>query len=146
MAKGVNKVILLGRVGQDPEVRQAGTTNVVQFSLATSESWNDKSGQKQERTEWHRCKAFGKLADICAQYVHKGDQIYVEGKLQTSEWTDQQGQKRYATDILFNEMQMLSPKNSTGGTAQAPVQTPAQRPAAPVQNGQPTDFDDDIPF
>lgn len=144
MAKGVNKVILVGRVGQDPEVRQAGSTNVVQFSLATSESWNDKGGQKQERTEWHRCKAFGKLADICGQYVHKGDMLYVEGKLQTSEWTDAQGQKRYATDILFHEMQMLGSKNGAAPQQpQAPAQ-PHQGQGKPAET--PMDFDDDIPF
>lgn len=140
--KGVNKVILLGRIGQDPEVRfMPNGEAVANFTMATSESWQDQQGQKQERTEWHRLVAFRKLAEIISQYVHKGSQLYVEGKLQTREWQDQQGQKRYTTEIVIDEMQMLDPKpvDQANGylpdqARQAQQQRPASRQAAP-QNG-----------
>ena len=113
MAKGVNKVILLGRLGGDPESRPAGTTTVANFTIATSEKYKDKQDQWQERTEWHRIVAWGKLADICAQYLHKGSQVYVEGKLQTRSW-EKEGVKQYTTEVVINEMQMLDGKPNGG--------------------------------
>ena len=108
MASGVNKVILIGRLGGDPEVRY--TTNggaVANFNLATNESWTDKSGQKQERTEWHRVVIWGKMAELCGQYLSKGRQAYVEGRLQTREWNDKEGNKRYTTEIIAQNIQFL---------------------------------------
>ncbi len=105
---GVNKVIIVGRLGADPEVKtiSAGTT-VARLNVATSESWTGKDGQKQERTEWHRITVWGKLAEICGKHLSKGRQVYVEGRLQTRQWEDPQGQKRYATEIVANTVQFL---------------------------------------
>jgi len=109
MARGVNKVILVGNLGADPEMRHTGGgTAICTFNLATSESWTDKqSGEKQERTEWHRVKIFGRLAEIAGEYLKKGRQVYIEGSLRTDKYTDKQGVERYSTDIIANEMQML---------------------------------------
>jgi single-strand DNA-binding protein len=109
MARGINKVILVGNLGADPEVRYtAGGTAIASLSVATSEQWTDKqSGQKQERTEWHRVKLFGRLAEIAGEYLKKGRQVYVEGSLRTDKYTDKQGVERYSTDIIANELQML---------------------------------------
>ena len=109
MSKAVNKVFLLGYVGQDPDKRQTQTGNaVVNLSLATSETWLDKNdNSKQERTEWHRLVLFGKVADIAAQYVKKGDRLHVEGRIQTRKWTDQNGNDRYQTEIIVNDITML---------------------------------------
>ena len=119
MASGVNKVILIGRLGGDPEVRY--TTNggaVANFNLATNESWTDKSGQKQERTEWHRVVIWGKMAELCGQYLSKGRQAYVEGRLQTREWNDKEGNKRYTTEIVAQSVQFLGgPGERTSSTA-----------------------------
>jgi single-strand DNA-binding protein len=105
---GINKVILVGHLGKDPEVRQiAPNQNVCQFRIATSENWVDKSGQKQERTEWHSIVVWGKMAEICGKYLAKGRQVYVEGRLQTRSWEDQQGQKRYTTEIVASTVQFL---------------------------------------
>ena len=104
----VNKVMILGRLGQDPETRETNSGNsVCNFSVATSESWKDKSGEKQEKTEWHRVAAFGKLAEICGQYLSKGSQCFVEGKLQTRSWEDNAGEKRYTTEILASSVQFM---------------------------------------
>src|ERR1051326_8193501 len=104
----VNKVILVGRLGQNPEVRYTPSgAAVANFSVATNESWTDKSGQKQERTEWHRVVVWGKLAELCGKYLSKGRQCYIEGRLQTRQWEDQQGQKRYTTEIVANTVQFL---------------------------------------
>ena len=104
---GVNKVIIIGRLGADPEMKAVGQgSTVTRLSVATSESWTDKNGQKQERTEWHRITVWGKLAEICGKYLQKGRQVYVEGKLQTRSWEDN-GQKKYATDIVANTVQFL---------------------------------------
>lgn len=116
MAVGVNKVILIGRLGADPEVRY--TTNggaVANFNLATNEAWTDKSGQKQERTEWHRIVAWGKLGELCGQYLSKGRQAFVEGKLQTREWTDKDGGKRYTTEIVAQAIQFLGSPGADRG-------------------------------
>lgn len=108
MASGVNKVFLIGRLGQDPEVRYTPNGGAVaNFSLATSESWNDKSGQKQEKTEWHRIVVWGKLGELCGQYLSKGRQAFIEGRLQTREWVDKEGQKKYTTEIVANNVQFL---------------------------------------
>lgn len=161
MARGINKVILVGTVGKDPEVRysQAGSANVT-LSLATNESWKDKNGEKQERTEWHRLKFFGKLAEIAGEYVKKGQQLYVEGSLRTDKYTDKQGIERYTTDIIVNEMQMLGGRPS-GERSASPAERgdwsddgfstpkPSARPAAskPAESLADNDpFGDDVPF
>jgi single-strand DNA-binding protein len=108
MAGGVNKVILIGNLGADPEVRfTPGGQAVANFRIATNESWTDKNGQKQERTEWHRIVAWGKLAELCGEYLKKGRQAYVEGRLQTREWTDKEGRKNYTTEIIASTVQFL---------------------------------------
>ena len=114
--KGVNKVILVGNLGNDPEVRYMPNGNAVaNLSLATSESWKDQQGQVQERTEWHRLTMYRRLAEIAGEYLKKGSQIYVEGKLQTRKWQDQQGQDKYTTEIIVDRMQMLGGRNNNGG-------------------------------
>ncbi len=159
MAKGVNKVIIVGNLGQDPEVRYMPNGNAVaNITVATSESWKDQQGQMQERTEWHRIVLYRRLAEIAGEYLRKGSKVYLEGRLQTREWQDQQGQKRYTTEISANEMQMLD-RRYTGTGAPAggqPASRPAQqRPAAgapagaapgPTYKEPPMNFDDDIPF
>lgn len=117
---GINKVILIGHLGADPEVKTiTGGNTVARLSVATSEKWTDRDGNKQERTEWHRVNAWGKLAELCQKYLSKGRQVYVEGRLQTRSWEDQQGQKKYATEIVANAVQFLGPKqgerSSSGG-------------------------------
>ena len=108
MASGVNKVILIGRLGTDPEVRYTSNGGAVaNFSLATNESWTDKAGQKQEKTEWHKIVVWGKVAELCGQYLSKGRQAFVEGRLQTREWLDKEGQKRYTTEIVGQNIQFL---------------------------------------
>ncbi|MCP3104722.1 single-stranded DNA-binding protein [Myxococcus sp. K15C18031901] len=108
MAGGVNKVILIGNLGADPEVRfTPGGQAVANFRIATSESWNDKNGQKQERTEWHRIVVWGKLAELCGEYLKKGRQCYVEGRLQTREWTDKENRKNYTTEVVANAVTFL---------------------------------------
>lgn len=128
--KGVNKVILVGNIGQDPEVRYMPNGNAVaNLSLATSESWKDQSGQLQERTEWHRLTMYRRLAEIAGEYLKKGSQVYVEGKLQTRKWQDQQGQDKYTTEIIVDQMQMLGGRGgqSEGGFQGQPRQAPAQQ-------------------
>ena len=150
MARGVNKVILVGNLGQDPEVKYMPSGQAVcNISIATTDSWNDKStGEKQERTEWHRVVFFRRLAEIAGEYLRKGSQVYVEGRLQTRKWQDQSGNDRYTTEIVVNDMQMLGGRGGAGGGFDnAP---PAgQEPAAttpPSSSGTGDDFDDDIPF
>ena len=118
MARGINKVILVGNLGADPETRAmpSGTT-VANLRIATSESWRDKqSGEQQERTEWHRVVLFGRLGEIAAEYLKKGSQVYIEGSLRTRKWQDKQGQERYSTEIVGNDMQMLCGRGGGGGT------------------------------
>ncbi|RDV25551.1 single-stranded DNA-binding protein [Alteromonas aestuariivivens] len=124
-SRGVNKVILVGNLGNDPEVRYMPNGNAVaNLSLATSESWKDQQGQVQERTEWHRLTMYRRLAEIAGEYLKKGSQIYVEGKLQTRKWQDQQGQERFTTEIIVDQMQMLGGRaeggNAGGGYQQRP--------------------------
>ncbi len=151
MARGVNKAILIGNLGAEPEVRY--TTNnraVANVRLATAESWKDReTGQQQERTEWHRVTFYGPLAEIVKEYLHKGSQIYVEGRIQTRKWQDKDGQDRYTTEIVANEMQMLGGRGG-GGSGTAPMErnTPSSRPSSQDTgfDSGPADFDDDIPF
>lgn len=156
MARGVNKVILVGNVGVTPELRQTTDgTSVVTLSLATSESWKDKqTGQKQERTEWHRVVFFRQLADIVSQYVRKGAKLYVEGSIRTRKWVDQQGVERYSTEIMASDMQMLDSRESDGGRTpplSAYIEQSQPAPAGQVAAASTPDtmmgFDDDmIPF
>ncbi len=139
----INKVILVGNLGRDPEVSYTPSgMAVAKFSIATSEKWKDKkSGEMQERTEWHRITAFGRLGEICGEYLSKGRQVYIEGRLQTSSW-EKDGVTRYSTDIIANEMKMLGSRSS------ADASTPPEPPQTPEYSGPPLPDreDDDIPF
>ncbi|SDM13164.1 single-strand binding protein [Modicisalibacter muralis] len=128
MARGVNKVILIGNLGQDPDVRFMPSGNpVANLRIATTDSWTDKqSGQRQERTEWHSVVLFNKLAEIAQQYVKKGSRIYIEGRLQTRKWQGQDGQDRYSTEIVANDMQMLDSRGGQGGGGGDYAQQPQQ--------------------
>jgi single-strand DNA-binding protein len=166
MARGINKVIVVGNLGSDPETRYtASGTPITTLSVATSEQWTDKqSGQKQERTEWHRVKMFGRLAEIAGEYLKKGRQVYIEGSLRTDKYTGKDGIERYSTEIIANEMQMLGgggdmggggggggggyrnrpPQQRSGGGGQQPQQYGGGGAPAPAPGG---DFvDDDVPF
>jgi single-strand DNA-binding protein len=148
MSKGVNKVIIVGNLGTDPEVRHAGSgMTITTLKVATSESWTDKtSGEKKEKTEWHRVKLFGKLAEIAGEYLAKGRQVYIEGSLRTEKYQAKDGTDRYSTDIVAIEMQLLGGKpDGTRAPAPAPAK-PAQRPASRQPAPPAGDFDDDIPF
>lgn len=150
MARGVNKVILVGNLGNDPEVKYMPSGGAVtNVSIATTDSWKDKgSGEKQERTEWHRVVFFNRLAEIAGEYLRKGSQVYVEGRLQTREW-EKDGVKRYSTEIVASEMQMLGGR-SGGGSASfdesPPQRQSSQRAPAPAPAPAADEFDDDIPF
>ena len=154
MARGINKVILVGNVGVDPEVRYMPNGNAVAtISVATSETWKDKqTGEKQERTEWHRVVCFNRLGEIVGEYIRKGTKLYVEGSLKTRKWQDQQGQDRYTTEIIASDIQMLDSKNSGGyqeaPTASAPKQhnSPANNPPSNSSQDAFAELDDDIPF
>ena len=164
MARGVNKVILVGNLGKDPETRyMPGGSAVTNLSVATTEAWKDKqSGDQQERTEWHKVAMFGRLAEIAAEYLRKGSQIYIEGKLRTRKWQDKEGKDRYTTEIVADEMQMLGSKGggasagaaagaaaggAGGGAAAGAGGGSGSGRAAVNDNGGPAgDFDDDIPF
>ena len=153
MAKGVNKVTLIGNLGNDPEVRYSGNGNAVaNVSLATAESWRDKdSGEQQERTEWHRVVFFGRLAEIVSEYLHKGSQIYVEGRLQTNKWQDKEGNDRYTTQIVANEMQMLGGRGGTSNNKEPAPESDdtvdsSPKKSEPIAKSPADDFDEDIPF
>lgn len=138
----VNKVILVGNLGRDPEVRYTeDDKTIANISIATSETWKDKSGEKQEKTEWHRVTFFGKLADVVGQYLVKGSQVYVEGRLQTRKWLDKDGQDRYTTEIIADRMQMLGGKGQASQDASEPA---AEKPAKAPSKFD--DLEDDIPF
>lgn len=140
---GVNKVILVGRLGADPELRYTPSgAAVANFTMATSENWKDKEGQKQEKTEWHKIVVFAKLAEICGQYLNKGKQIYIEGRIQTRQWEDRDGNKRYTTEIVANQMQMLGSPSQNQQQA-APAGAPGNAPRA--GENEPPELDD-IPF
>ena len=150
----VNKVILVGRLGKDPETRyMTNGEAVTNATLATSENWKDKSGEKQEKTEWHNLVFYRRLAEVDGEYLKKGSQIYVEGKITTDKWQDKEGKDRYTTKIVVNEMQMLGGKASGGGSfevvdkpaASAPTGAPDAGKPAPAKGGF-DNFDDDIPF
>ena len=144
---GLNKAILIGNLGRDPEVRYtADGTAVATFSIATSEAWNDKStGEKKERTEWHRIVMFGKLAEISGEYLSKGKQVYVEGRLQTREWEDKEGNKRTTTEIVASQMLMLGSRADTNTTRSSSFSSASSAPEKPDMPYPETE-DDDIPF
>jgi len=144
MARGINKVIIVGNLGADPDSRAMPSGNAVtNISVATSESWNDRdTGEKQEKTEWHRVVFFNRLAEIAAQYLKKGSQVYVEGKLQTRKWEDKEGNERWTTEVVANQMQMLGDRMS-GDTSN----DNASSSQSSSDNDNPDiEFDDDIPF
>jgi single-strand DNA-binding protein len=164
MARGINKVIIVGNVGQDPETRYMPSGSAVtNFTVATNESWKDKqTGEQKDRTEWHRVAMFNRLAEIAAEYLRKGSQVYIEGTLRTRKWQGQDGQDRYTTEIIADEMQMLGGRGGGaggggsfgggggqqgGGQQGGGQQSSGQQGggSAPPQPG-PDDFDDDIPF
>lgn len=145
MANGLNKVILIGNLGRDPEVRYTpGGLAVANFSMATSETWTNKEGEKETRTEWHRIVAWGKLGEICGEYLSKGKQIYIEGRIQTREWEDKEGNKRYTTEIIALQMLMLGSRESADESRPSPssdMETP-NLSEPPISKTK----DDDIPF
>ncbi len=152
----VNKVILIGNLGKDPEVRYLPSGDAVaNISIATTETWKDKGGEKQEKTEWHRVSMFSKLAEIAGEYLKKGSQVYIEGRLETRKWTDKEGHERYSTEIRADRMQMLGSR-SGGSERMAPPDddtTPPRSAAAPAKKaagagkgGNFDDLEDDIPF
>ncbi|HEY1284347.1 MAG TPA: single-stranded DNA-binding protein [Steroidobacteraceae bacterium] len=158
MARGVNKVIIVGNLGADPETRAmpSGST-VANLRIATTENWKDRqTGEQQERTEWHRVVLFGRLGEVAAEYLRKGSQVYIEGSLRTRKWTDKQGTERYSTEIVGNDMQMLGGRGggggggerSSGGGGRPPREEgDYAEPSAPSGGGSRSDdFDDDIPF
>lgn len=148
MARGVNKVILVGNLGADPEVKYMPNGNAVaNVTLATSESWKDKqSGENREKTEWHRVVFFRRLAEIVGEYLKKGSQVYIEGKLQTRKWQDKNGVDRYTTEIVANEMQMLGGRGGGGSADFGGAAASQSAPAAAAPAATADDFDDDIPF
>lgn len=159
MAKGINKVIIVGNLGADPEVRYtASGSAIANITVATSEQWKDKtSGEKQEKTEWHRIVMFNRLGEIAGEYLKKGSQVYIEGRLQTRKWQDKSGQDRYTTEIVANEMQMLGGRGggesggyggqSGGGNRPQAAQKSDPFSGTPeFDGGAAPDFDDDIPF
>ncbi len=154
MARGINKVIIVGNLGQDPETRYMPSGSAVtNFTVATNESWKDKqTGEQKDRTEWHRVAMFNRLAEIAAEYLRKGSQVYIEGKLRTRKWQGQDGNDRYTTEIIADEMQMLGGRGGSGGGGNFGGQSGGGKGGsgqgggnAPPQPG-PDDFDDDIPF
>ena len=149
MARGVNKAILVGHLGRDPEIRYtAGGDAVANLNIATTDSWRDKqTGENTERTEWHRVVMFRRLAEIAGEYLKKGSQVYIEGRLQTRKWQDQNGQDRYTTEIVAGEMQMLGSRAGGGVQPSNPMPDRATASAPAAADEAPMgDFDDDIPF
>jgi single-strand DNA-binding protein len=151
MARGINKVIIVGNLGGDPETRYMPSGSAVtNLTVATNESWKDKqTGEQKDRTEWHKVAMFNRLAEVAAEYLRKGSQVYIEGKLRTRKWQDKSGQDRWTTEIIADEMQMLGGRGGAGGGGggSAPMSSSqdSSPPSAPPQAG-PDDFDDDIPF
>ena len=158
MAGGVNKVILIGNLGADPEVRfTGGGQAVANFRIATSESWKDKNGQLQERTEWHRIVVWGKQAELCGEYLKKGRQCYVEGRLQTREWTDKESKKNWTTEVVALSVRFLGPRSDGASSGPRPQSTPTNGaeghsnqgdygPPPMEDPGQMPTGGDDIPF
>lgn len=150
MARGINKVIIVGNLGGDPETRYMPSGSAVtNLTVATNESWKDKqTGEQKDRTEWHKVAMFNRLAEIAAEYLRKGSQVYIEGKLRTRKWQDKSGQDRWTTEIIADEMQMLGGRGGAGGGGGSAPMSSGQDsgpPSSPPQTG-PDDFDDDIPF
>jgi single-strand DNA-binding protein len=145
MSRGINKVIIVGNLGNDPDTRYMPSGSAVtNLSVATNESWKDKqTGEQKDRTEWHKVAMFGRLAEIAAEYLRKGSQVYIEGKLRTRKWQDKDGQDRYTTEIVADEMQMLGGRGGAGGGAPS-MNDSSDRSPPPRASGD--DFDDDIPF
>jgi single-strand DNA-binding protein len=148
MARGVNKVIIVGNLGNDPDTKYMPSGSAVtNLSVATNESWKDKqTGEQKDRTEWHRVAMFGRLAEIAAEYLRKGSQVYIEGKLRTRKWQDQQGNDKYTTEIIADEMQMLGGRSGGGAPAMGGGSGGPPPSAPPQGGGSGSDFDDDIPF
>ena len=154
MAGSVNKVILIGNLGQDPESRTTpGGTTVTNIRIATTDSWTDRqSGEKKENTEWHTVVMWNRLGEIAAEYLRKGSQVYIEGRLQTRKWQDKSGNDRYSTEVVASDMQMLGGRGGGGGAAQetrdsrGSAARSGAAPAAAPAGGSGADFDDDIPF
>ena len=147
----VNKVIVVGNLGKDPETRFLPDGKAVcNFSVATTDKWTDKAtNEKKEATEWHRISSFGRLAEICGEYLKKGSQVYIEGKLRTRKWQDKEGQDRYSTDIIADVMQMLGSRSGMGGGEPREMREPSaagESKPAKKPTGQFQDMDDDIPF
>ena len=156
MARGINKVILVGHLGADPESRSMPSgRNVTNLRLATSESWKDKqSGEQKERTEWHAIVLYDRLGEVASEYLRKGSQVYIEGRIQTRKWQDKEGKDRYTTEIIANDMQMLGGRGGAGGGSGSQSEPRErsdrnERASAPEPAGAaagPSDFDDDVPF
>ena len=146
----VNKVILVGNLGRDPEVRRMPSGDaMVSLSIATTDTWKDKSGERQEKTEWHRIVIFGRLAEVAGDYLKKGSQAYFEGRLQTRKWTDKEGQEKYTTEVVADQMQMLGSRSGSGGGDFGGNQSPSKESteSGPSQfSGGLDDLEDDIPF
>jgi len=146
----VNKAILVGRLGRDPETRYTGGGQAVaNFSVATDHSYKDRNGERQKKTEWHKIVAWGKLAEIVQQYLKKGSLVYIEGRIETREWQDKEGQKRYSTEIIASEMKMLGSKGDGGGGAYGTPRSTEQEPMGGEESGAhsgPEISDEDIPF
>ncbi|HZX23483.1 MAG TPA: single-stranded DNA-binding protein [Woeseiaceae bacterium] len=149
MARGINKVILVGNLGQDPDTRYMPSGSAVtNLRIATSEQWKDKqTGEQKERTEWHNVAMFGRLAEIAAEYLRKGSQVYIEGKLRTRKWQDKQGNDRWTTEVIADEMQMMGGRGGGGGGS-APMSSQDSGPSGGnyPDSGGGEEFDDDIPF
>ena len=146
MAGGINKVILIGNLGNDPEMRHTPNgAGVCEFRLATNEAWTDKQGQRQERTEWHRVVVWGKKAEVCSKYLSKGRQVYVEGRLRTRTWDDKDGNKRYTTEVVANDVQFLGGGGRDGGGRGGASDEPPP-PSGDYFGGGGGGPDDDIPF
>ncbi|MFO1520302.1 MAG: single-stranded DNA-binding protein [bacterium] len=147
MAASVNKVILIGNLGTDPEVRYTPSGSAVaNFNIATNENWKGKDGQDQERTEWHKIVVWGKLAELCGEYLAKGRTVYVEGRLQTRSWDDKDGNKRYTTEIVANTIQFLGGPSGERGKGFSEGRPASSKPAMGGADAPPPPMDDDIPF
>ena len=148
MARGINKVILVGTLGADPDTRYTpSNAAVANLSIATNESWKDKqSGEQKEKTEWHRVVMFNRLAEIATEYLRKGSQVYIEGQIQTRKWEDTEGNDRYTTEIVANEMQMLGGRSTGTNSSPKPNESASQDAPSATDSQNTDDFDDDIPF
>jgi single-strand DNA-binding protein len=155
MARGINKVIIIGNLGADPEVRYMPSGSAVtNIRVATTEAWKDKqSGEMQERTEWHRIVLYNRLGEIAGEYLHKGSKVYIEGSLRTNKWQDQNGNERYTTEIIANNMQMLDPRSGGGAVAfdsnMSEEHHNTKSSSTGIKQDEPIaagDFDDDLPF